>query len=161
MAKVYFVFNRQRDQWRADIVKNSRLARAFEAVKSVHGPRWEQARKQGDHIVRDLIDKELEDTNITVVLISGKTLDDPFVSYEINESRKRGNALFGISIHNIEDQKGRTDFIGPNPFVYLNYRNIKTYDWVQDNGFQNLGNWVKAALEPGPSGSFGTFSKSP
>jgi hypothetical protein len=29
----------------------------------------------------------------------------------------------------------------------MGYKNIKTYDWVTDNGYENLGDWIEAAYQ--------------
>jgi hypothetical protein len=59
----------------------------------------------------------------------------------------------GVYIHNLKDKDGKTDSKGKNPFDYFYVeRNGKriyfseiypTYDWVNDNGYENFGNWVE------------------
>ena len=68
--------------------------------------------------------------------------------------------LLGIYIHNIKDQTGNRDKKGENPFNFW-YKTINgektyysliysTFDWVNDDGYNNLGKWVeKAAKEAG------------
>ncbi|MFC1894213.1 hypothetical protein ACFLYR_09435, partial [Chloroflexota bacterium] len=29
----------------------------------------------------------------------------------------------------------------------MDWKNFRTYDWVNDNGYQNLGEWVEAAYQ--------------
>lgn len=53
----------------------------------------------------------------------------------------------GVYIHNIEDTAETTEFQGSDPFVALGYTGIKTYDWVNDDGYNNLGDWVEAAAK--------------
>ena len=101
--------------------------------------------------------KKLEGTSVTVVLIGYETHEREYVRYEIEQSYKRGNGLLGIYIHNLKDQNGRTDYEGKNPFdnwyikrngekIYLSSL-YPTYDWVNDDGYNNLGDWIEAAAE--------------
>jgi len=57
----------------------------------------------------------------------------------------------------MKDQDGRTDAKGQNPFdywratidgreVYFN-RLYLTYDWVNDDGYKNLGTWIEQAAK--------------
>ncbi|MDZ5088958.1 TIR domain-containing protein, partial [Mycolicibacterium parafortuitum] len=78
---------------------------------------------------------------VTAVLIGAETSNRRWVNYEIRESLARGNGLLGIYIHNILDFNRRPDRMGVNPLPST----VPTYDWVRDNGYQNLGAWVDRA----------------
>lgn len=145
--RVYFAFHYQRDIWRVNVVRNSHVVEGFEEAGFIDSSLWEEARKKGDAAIKRLIDDGLENTSVTVVLIGAKTSEREYVDYEINQSWGRGNGLIGIYIHDIEDREGRTDYKGDDPFVKLSYKGIKTYDWVADNGYDNIGDWVDAAYE--------------
>jgi hypothetical protein len=106
---------------------------------------WEEAKRKGDAAIKKLIDDGLKGTTVTVVLIGAKTSEREYVDYEIDQSWKRGNGLIGIHIHNIEDRYGNTDVKGNDPFS--GYQGIRTYDWITDNGYENIGDWVDAAYE--------------
>lgn len=86
-------------------------------------------------------------TTVTVVLIGAKTSEREYVDYEIQRSWDRGNGLLGIYIHNIEARDGYTDTKGKDPFTVNGYTGIRTYDWITDDGYNNLGDWVDAAYE--------------
>ena len=85
-----------------------------------------------------------------------KTCTREYVLYELQKSHLEGKGILGIYIHNIKDQYGQTDYIGANPlnFVEGNTRgikiplsdyNYKTYDWILDDGYHNMGNWIEEA----------------
>lgn len=68
--------------------------------------------------------------------------------------------MLGIYIHNIKDQRGNRDTKGENPFDYwyitkngqkIYYSSLySTYNWVNDDGYNNLGSWIaKAAKDAG------------
>ncbi len=143
---VYFAFNYQRDIWRVNVVRNSNVVQGFESAGFMDHSLWEEAKKKGDAAIKKLIDDGLKGTTVTVVLIGAKTSEREYVEYEIGQSWKKGNGLIGIYIHKLEDEDGKTDSKGQNPFD-KDYTNIKTYDWVDDDGYNNIGDWVDAAYE--------------
>jgi len=117
--------------------------------------KWEQVQKQGDEAIKRWINNALNGTSITVVLIGAETSTRRWVKYEISQSYNRGNGMLGIHIHNIKNSLQQTDTKGTNPFetLYITRNGSKvylsqmypTYDWVYDNGYENLGKWVEQA----------------
>jgi len=68
--------------------------------------------------------------------------------------RKGSNGLLGVYIHKLKDTKGETDSKGTNPFDTWTFKDSSsnvisypTYDWVNDDGYKNLGDWVEAAAK--------------
>jgi len=145
--RVYFAFYYQRDIWRVNQVRNSNIVEGFESAGFIDSSLWEESRKKGDAAIKKLIDDGLKNTTVTVVLIGAKTSEREYVDYEISQSWKKGNGLIGVYIHNLKDQNGNTDVKGADPFVKLDYKGIRTYDWINDNGYENIDDWVDAAYE--------------
>jgi hypothetical protein len=104
---------------------------------------WESAKTTGPSAVQKLIDDALVGTSVTAVLIGSQTASRRWVKYEIDQSIARGNGLLGIYIHNIEDRDGRTDTKGTNPLP----SGYRTYDWVNNDGYNDLGTWVDDAYD--------------
>lgn len=143
--RVYFAFHYQRDIFRVNVVRNSYVVEGVAAAGFSDGSLWEEAKRKGDAAIKALIDKGLEGTSVTAVLIGAQTASREYVEYEIDQSWKRGNGLLGIYIHGISDAiLRRPDIQGNDPFVGR-YTGIKTYDWVRDDGYNNIGKWVQAA----------------
>ena len=142
---VYFAFHYQRDIWRVNVVRNSNVVQGFESAGFIDYSLWEEAKKQGDEAIKRLINNRLVGTTVTVVLIGAKTAEREYVDYEIQRSWNKKNGLIGVYIHNIEDRYGTRDSKGADPFA--GYTSIKTYDWINDDGYNNLGDWVDAAYE--------------
>jgi len=80
---------------------------------------WESSRQRGPDALKSLINEGLENTTVTCVLIGSDTYARPWVRYEILQSMKRGNKLFGIHINGITDKNKMTKDIGPNPFEHV------------------------------------------
>jgi len=118
---------------------------------------WEEARTKGQAAVEAMIDKGLENTSVTVVLIGRETAQRPYVLYEIKKSYARGNGLLGVNIYKIKNLQGEVDDSGENPFdkllvsengakVALSSK-FPVYNWNNDNGYANLGSWIEAAAK--------------
>lgn len=162
--KVFFSFHHQQDSWRAGQVRNAWLTKGKEST-FLDAAAWEKVKKKGDAAVRAWINKELDGTSVTVVLIGKHTSERKWVRYEIKESFKRGNGLLGIHIHGIKDQKQESFwFPGHNPlhdvttritrsfFGLWEYESdtplselFQTYYWNDDNGRDNLTAWIEEA----------------
>jgi hypothetical protein len=142
--RVFFSFHYERDVWRASVVRNSWVTKPDrEAAGFFDAGMWEEAKRKGDAAIKKLIDGALVGTSVTAVLIGTETSTRTYVKYEIDQSIERGNGLFGIRIHNIKDNAGKTDSWGPSPLP----SGYQVYDWVNDKGYENLGSWVDAAAK--------------
>jgi Thoeris protein ThsB, TIR-like domain len=141
--RAFFSFHYEKDVWRAGVVRNSDVTKNDVDAEWIDGSIWEEAKKQGDAAVRSLIDGALVGTSVTVVLIGSETASRKWVQYEIEQSVERGNGLLGIYIHNIKDKDGLTTTRGENPLP----AGYETYDWINNDGYNNLGSWVDTAYD--------------
>jgi len=152
--KVFFSFHYERDAWRAGQVRNSNLLSEEEKYGFIDAVDWESIERQGQKAIERWISGQLKDTTVSVVLIGAETADRPWVRYEIVESWNRGNGIVGIWIQNIKDQDSQTDVKGRNPLDEIKLSDgtplssvCKTYDWVLNDGRNNLGKWVEEAFK--------------
>lgn len=147
--RVFFSFHYENDVWRVNQVRNSWVTQGKEVAGYFDKAEFEKVKKAGDRAVKNWIDDQLLGTSVTVVLIGSETLDRPFVQYEIEQSIKRGNAIIGVTIGKLKDQFGLTTA------SQSKYKMIKNfwfsdvidgfYDYVSDNGYGNLGDWIEKA----------------
>jgi antiphage defense system Thoeris ThsB-like protein len=139
--RVFFSFHYQRDLWRVNIVRNSTVVEGVAAAGFSDASLWEKAKRESDAAIKSLIDKALDGTSVTVVLIGAETANRKYVTYEIEQSVARGNALIGVRIHNIKDSNGNTDYPGAVPAALTKASvPIHTYEYGK------LGDWVEEAL---------------
>jgi hypothetical protein len=141
--RTFFSFHYERDVTRASVVRKSSTTKASIDADWIEAGIWEEAKTKGDAAVRRLIADALKNTTVTAVLIGAKTSERKWVKEEISQSEQRGNGLFGIYIHNIKDFNSQADAKGTNPLP----SKYRTYDWVNDDGYNNLGKWVDAAYD--------------
>src|SRR5689334_6214554 len=97
--RVFFVFDHGRDIWRANVVRNRGTIEGISAGGFNDQSAWQEALSRGDVAVKQLINDQLEGTNVTVVLIGAETANRNYVSYEIEQSIARGNGIIGIWVH--------------------------------------------------------------
>lgn len=156
--RAFFSFHYENDVWRANIVRNSWVTKPDrESAGFVDAADFEEIKKGGDAAIKRWIDKQLECTSVTVVLIGTDTSNREYVKYELQKSYQKGNGLLGIYIHQVKDKNGNTSKKGSNQFgeigkdasgnpVYFSI-GYPCYDWVDNNGYNNLGSWIEAAAK--------------
>lgn len=157
--RVFFSFHYERDCIRAAQVRNSNVIRnkLIETSEFIDAAKWEEIKRGGDDAIKRWIIDQLDGTSVTVVLIGAETSKRKWIIYEIDESLKKRNGLLGIYIHKCPLFDGSIDRKGENPFDYLsintNGRKVflseiyKTFDWIDNNGRENLGKWIEAAAK--------------
>ncbi|MBQ9895108.1 MAG: TIR domain-containing protein [Ruminococcus sp.] len=156
--RVFFSFHYDNDINRSMTVRNSWVTQGKEAAGFVDKADFEQIKRTGTTAVHNWIDKQLNGTSVTVVLIGSETLNRPFVQYEICESLKRGNGVIGVYIHNIKDMITQKCSIKGNPHTVIGhypdgspayFDNVcdGLYDYTYDDGYANLGTWIENAAK--------------
>lgn len=138
--KVFFSFHYERDLWRVNVVRNSGMVEGVAAAGFNDQSLWEETKKRGDDAIKRLIDRGLNGTSVTVVLIGAETFRRKYVSYEIEKTVALRNGLLGVRIHNIKDRNGLTDSAGPVPDA-LAKTGAPVYVWE----YGKLGDWVEQA----------------
>lgn len=153
--KTFFSFHYAQDNWRAGIVRNSWVTQSDrQAAGFFDSAEWEAVQKKNDSDIEKWIDKQLDGTSVTVVLIGEKTYGRKWINYEIKSSHKKGNGLLGVYVHQIKDSNKNTSNKGSNPFNQWNFTDkngnavtYPVYDWINDDGYNNLGNWIEKAAK--------------
>jgi len=127
------------------VVRKSWVTQGREASGFIDAADFEELERQGDNAISNWIDRQLDGTSVTVVLVGAKTCGSRWVKYEIRKSIERGNGLLGIDISKIKDFDGNTtERCGQIPEGY------KFYLWNNDDGYNNMGDWIeKAARDAG------------
>ena len=110
MARRMFFSFHYDDVARANVVRNSdQIIRRYEGtVRFYDKSLWEEAKKQGPLAIKRMINKGLEGSSVTCLLIGQHTWEQPWVRYEILKSLLRGNGILAIHIHDVGfDPKGQ------------------------------------------------------
>ncbi len=149
--RVFFSFHFQRDIWRVNQIRNS--WRFVEEAGFWDNSLWEATRLRGDTAIKRLIDQGMVGASVTCVLIGTETANRKYVRYEIEQSHLLGKGLLGVYIHNVEDHRGETCAVGPNPFASIKDPRsglwlsslYPTYWWYGEEAHKNFGTWVEEA----------------
>lgn len=156
---VFYSFCYSDDINRTMVVRNRWVTQGNQIISGIiDKAEFEKLKRTGDTAVHNWIDKQLEGTSVTVVLLGTNTLTRPFVQYEICESIKRGNAVIGVYVHNIKDMitgltssKCNTHSVighyNDNTPAYFDNISDGTYDYIIENGYENLRVWVEDAAK--------------
>lgn len=154
---VFFSFHYDNDINRSMVVRNNWVTQGSkEAAGFIDKAEFEEIKRKGDDAIHNWIDNQINGTSVTVVLIGSETLERPYVQYEIRESIKRGNGLIGVRVHNISDMGRGTAPRGiihtkigvrGNKPAYFDDEADAIYDYIADDGYENLGNWIEAAAK--------------
>ncbi len=141
MRRVFFSF-KYTDVSRAMVVRNSWVTQGKEAAGFIDAADFEKLERQGDTAIKNWIDKQLNGTSVTVVLVGEKTCSSRWVKYEIEKSIEIGNGLLGIDVSKIKDLHGNTsERCGKIP------KNYDFYLWNSDDGYHKMGEWIEKAAK--------------
>lgn len=154
--RVFFSFHYDNDINRSMIVRNSWVTQGKEAAGFIDKAEFEKMKRKGEKEVYKWIDKQLEGTSVTVVLIGAETLSRPFVQYEICKSLQRGNAVIGVYINWIRDMRTLKISAKGNVHTVIGYCEDGSpayfdnvcdgiYDYVTQDGYANMGSWIEIA----------------
>ena len=69
--RVFFSFH-YADIWRANVVRNSHIVDGT-ADAGFQDALWEEAKKKGDAVIKSMINRQMEGTSVTCVLIGQHT----------------------------------------------------------------------------------------
>jgi hypothetical protein len=139
--RVFFSFE-YGDVSRAMVVRNCWVTQGREAAGFIDAADFEELEKAGDAAIKKWIDDQLKGTSVTAVLVGAGTCSSKWVRYEIEKSEERGNGLLGIDVSKIKNLAGKTsERCGRIPSGY------KFYLWNNDEGYKNVGDWIRAAAE--------------
>lgn len=155
--RVFFSFHYKRDVRRIVQVRNSWVVRSKgEAQPFYDAADFEEAKRKAGGIEK-WIEEQLKGTSVTVVLFGAETFDRPWVRHEIKRSHELGKGLLAIDIHSVKDPQLGTDVQGKNPLDYWQVNQdgrqvalsklYRTYDWVNDDGYSNMPDWIEAAAQ--------------
>ena len=150
--KVFFSFHYQDViDFRANVVRNHGNFKLNKDEAGFYDSSiWEEAKKTSDLALKRLINKGIQNTSNTCVLVGTHTFERRWVDYEIMKSLKKGNHIFGVHINGIKDKNQKTKSQGNNPLYYLGYSIDKTgkklllHNYIEGKwiSFQDLDGWT-------------------
>ena len=104
---------------------------------------WEEAKKKGAKNIENMIDKGLNNTSVTVVLVTYGTTNRKFINYEIDQSIIRGNGLVAVQIHHLKDPNIEGNSPGAIP-QQIEANGFKAYKYTNK---ESLAKWIEEAAK--------------
>jgi len=140
--RVFFSFD-YKFVWKVNQIRNLPNVVGTAAAGFQDASLWEEAKKKGDKEIKKMIDKALENTSVTVVLVTYGTAQRKYINYEIDQSLERGNGLVAVQIHHLKDQNGETGSPGAIP-TQIEAKGYKAYKYTNAEA---LAKWIEEAAK--------------
>ncbi len=133
MARIYFSFS-YADYKSASIVYNACKVNRIPSSIFFDQAVWNEARKKGDGATKELIDRALLHSDLTVFLIGSSTYCDTWCSYALRKSIENKKGIFGIHLPN-QMQLGKAE--------WLSNKGFQVYEWDSSG----LRSWMMTAIQ--------------
>lgn len=146
--RVFFSFHYDKDAWKVSQIRNCYALSVYDKPPFLDAAEWESVKRKGDAAIQSWIDTQMKNTSVTIVLVGAETHTRPWVKYEIQKSRERGNGMLAVKLTGMKDQYGQEDM----SIVYdvfqgagITKGTYPFYSWVQQNGRVNISAWIENA----------------
>jgi hypothetical protein len=140
--RVFFSFD-YRHVWKVNQIRNLPNVIGTAAAGFKDASLWEEAKKKGDKVIKGMIDDALQNTSVTVVLVTRGTTQRKYINYEVDESLERGNGIVAVQIHHLKDQNGETGSPGAIP-AQVEANGFKAYKYTNSDA---LAKWIEEAAK--------------
>ena len=133
VARIYFSLS-YADYQSASIVNNACKINQIPTPILFDQAIWNEARKKGDGATRELIDRALHHSDLTVFLIGRSTYCDTWCTYALRKSIENKKGIFGIHLPN-QMQQGKAEWLSNKWF--------QVYEWDSTG----LRSWIMTAIQ--------------
>ena len=134
---IFFSFHyKDVSSFRANVVRQSWVTMKDRKATFIDKSLWEEAEKKGVQALKDLIQKSLVGTSVTIILVGSETASRRYVKYEIVKSFVEGKGIFAVHINRIRARNEGITARGLNPLdrigleVSSDYQKISFYELV-------------------------------
>lgn len=143
MKKAFFSFYYDEDSWRAQMIRNMGKVTGNEILEPND---WEQVKRNGKQAIENWIKKQINASDVVIVLIGTNTYKREWVLYEIQYALENNKKVIGIHIHNLKDSNGETASKGKNPIELVNHY-MKNYATILDPSSYNTYKEIEEKLK--------------
>lgn len=143
MARRAFFSFHYKHVWKVNQIRSMPNITGTAAAGFQDASLWEEAKKKGGKEIKNMIDKGLENTSVTVVLITYGATNRKYINYEIDQSLARGNGLVAVQIHHLKDPNVEVNSPGAIPSK-IEANGFKAYKYTNKEA---LAKWIEEAAK--------------
>ena len=153
--KVFPSYDWDEDVWRVNQIMNLPKIIGREDMGFMKNVPNEEVKKS-DAAIQRWIDANLVGCSCLVVFVGEKTYQSRWVKYEIEQAGKQGMGRLLIRLNGVKNREGTPSLGGPDPYaangLYAppgtpNTYTIFSYNWIADDGLNNIGVWIEDACQ--------------
>jgi len=128
MARIYFSFS-YADYKGASIVYDAcKINRISSSIFFDQAP-WNEAREKGDGATKELIDRALLHSDLTVFLIGRSTYCDTWCAYALRKSVENEKGILGIHLPN-QMYQGKAEWLSKKGFQIYKWESSGLRSWM-------------------------------
>ena len=128
VARIYFSLAYS-DYRNATLIYNAcKFKRAAESIL-FDETIWDEARKNGEAVSRELVDRAVERSDVTVFLVGEKSYLNKWCQYALQVSVKNEKGVFGIYLPN-QMSRGKGDWITRKNFPIYEWDSNSLHGWI-------------------------------
>jgi len=139
---VFFSFKYKPDVWRANSLRNQARLLGVSSTGYWDDSIYERSLASNPEYIKQKIREGLENTSVTVILVTYITQKSNYVKYEYDKSIEKRNGILQLDVSDMKDQEGRLSrFNGWLSYVNRGirkkwYHNCPLGDWIEE-AYQN------------------------
>lgn len=133
---VFFSFKWDPDVWRANILRNAARVLGATSVGYWDDSLYERSFASNPEYIKRKIREGLYGTSVTIIVVTSRTIESPYVKYEYIKSVDRGNKILQIDVSDMNTPVGYSNFKGWLPYVNGGcnvewFKNCPLGDWIE------------------------------
>ena len=114
--------------------------------------------KQSDEKIKKWIDENMQNCSCLILFCGERTYKSKWVKYELESAREKKKGRFIIHLADMVKMDNTLCKQGIDPYEYHGFYNnkgtggyiIKSYNWIKDDGINNIGAWIEDAISRRP-----------
>ncbi|MEZ0542549.1 TIR domain-containing protein [Fibrella arboris] len=155
--KVFFSFHYERDSHRVSQIREcNSITQHFIKTPFLPKSEWESIERTGPIAIKKWIDSNMEGTSVVILCFGLETHLRPWVKYELEKAHKEKRGIIAVNMNGMKTMSHQVDLPSTNPLnnafdqngiELIRYSAYLTYHWINDDGRNNINNWVETAAQ--------------
>lgn len=150
--RIFPSYDWDEDVWRVNQIMNLDEILEKEDIGFEKGVPNEEI-KSSDRKIEEWIKSNMERCSCVIFFVGEKTYKSEWVKYEMELAKKLRKARFIINLRGMKNKEGEECKECPDPYKHHRLYSstggymIKRYDWIKNNGLENISDWIEDACQ--------------